>query len=110
MRCLLSLLIFSSLLPAADRPAIRDYIDSCAAHFGDVSRQIWEWAEVGYKETRSSALLQSELRAAGFQVKAGVAEIPTAFTATFGEGKPVIAILGEFDALPGLSQDVSPDR
>ena len=66
MRFLLSLLTCATLTIAADRPAVRDYIDSRAAHFGDVSRQIWEWAEVGYKETQSSALLQSELRAAGF--------------------------------------------
>jgi aminobenzoyl-glutamate utilization protein B len=95
---------------AADRPALRDFIDSRAGHFGDLSKQIWEWAEVGYKESQSSALLQSELRAAGFRIEASVADIPTAFTATYGEGRPVIGILGEFDALPGLSQEVSPER
>ena len=95
---------------AADHPALRDFIDSRAAHFGDLSKQIWEWAEVGYKESQSSALLQSELRAAGFRVEAGVADMPTAFTATYGEGRPVIGILGEFDALPGLSQEASPER
>src|SRR5262245_56759605 len=105
----ISLLIAASAL-AADRPVMRDYIDSRAAHFGDVSRKSWEWAEVGYKETQSRALPQSGMRAAGFKVQAGVADIPTAFTASFGEGKPVIAILGEFDALPGLSQDAVPDR
>ncbi|HEV8147651.1 MAG TPA: hypothetical protein VGP79_14775, partial [Bryobacteraceae bacterium] len=110
MRFLLSLLACSGVMHAADRPSMRDFIDSRAAHFGDVSRKIWEWAEVGYKETQSSALLQSELRSAGFRVQAGVADMPTAFTATFGEGKPMIAILGEFDALPGLSQEASPDR
>lgn len=66
--------------------------------------QIWEWAEPGYQETRSSALLAEMLKSAGFRLKTGVAEIPTAFTAEFGEGKPVIGILGEYDALPGLSQ------
>jgi aminobenzoyl-glutamate utilization protein B len=59
---------------------------------------------------KSSALLQSELTGAGFRVKAGVAGEPTAFVAEFGSGKPVIAILGEFDALPGLSQDAVPER
>jgi aminobenzoyl-glutamate utilization protein B len=110
MRFLLFVLASAALTHAADRPAMRDYIDSRAAHFGDISRKIWEWAEVGYKETQSSALLQNELRAAGFRVQAGVADMPTAFTASFGEGKPVIAILGEFDALPGLSQEASPER
>ena len=57
------------------------------------------------RRPESSALLQQQLKAAGFQVTAGVAGIPTAFVATFGSGKPVIGIVGEFDALPGLSQE-----
>ncbi|RIV77566.1 amidohydrolase [Pelagerythrobacter aerophilus] len=75
-----------------------------------VARQLWEWAEVGYQETKSSALLQSELEANGFTVKKGVAGIPTAFVAEYGNEGPVIAVLGEFDALPGLSQSASPLR
>ncbi len=67
--------------------------------------QIWSYAEVGYKEYKSTALLQQILKDDGFAVEAGVAEIPTAFVATYGTGKPVIGILAEFDALPGLSQD-----
>src|SRR3712207_1321741 len=66
--------------------------------------KIWEFAEPGYQEERSSALLAGMLEEAGFEVERGVAEIPTAFIASYGEGKPVIGILGEFDALPGLSQ------
>lgn len=75
-----------------------------------VARQLWEWAEAGYQETKSSALLQSELEANGFTVQDGVAGIPTAFIAEYGSEGPVIAILGEFDALPGLSQSASPLR
>ena len=67
--------------------------------------QIWGFAEVGYKEYKSSSLLQQTLKDNGFSVEAGVAEIPTAFVATYGSGKPVIGILAEFDALPGLAQD-----
>ena len=85
-------------------------IDRASARYADVARQIWQFAEVGYQEVRSSALLQSELRAAGFSVKDGVAGEPTAFVAEFGSGTPVIALLGEFDALPGLSQDSVPVR
>ena len=85
-------------------------MDSAAAHYGDVSRRIWEFAELGYKENKSAELLKSELRGAGFQLEENVAGIPTAFTATFGLGKPVIGIMGEYDALPGLSQDTTPDR
>jgi aminobenzoyl-glutamate utilization protein B len=72
--------------------------------------QIWDFAEVGYKETKSSALLQQQLRDAGFSVQAGVAGMPTAFVGTFGSGKPVIGILAEFDALPGITQTASPER
>ena len=66
--------------------------------------------ELGYHEEKSSALLQQHLQEAGFRVEAGVADEPTGFIASYGQGKPVIAILGEFDALPGLSQAALPDR
>jgi aminobenzoyl-glutamate utilization protein B len=75
-----------------------------------IALQIWNYAEVGYKEVKSSALLQETLSDNGFTVTAGVAGIPTAFVATYGTGKPVIGILGEFDALPGLSQEAVPER
>ena len=110
MKHLLPFLLLCGPLSAADHPEIRDSVDSKAQHFGDVSRKIWEFAEVGYKETKSSALLASELRTAGFTVEAGVAGMPTAFVASYGHGKPVIGILGEFDALPGLSQEDKPER
>ncbi|MES2645331.1 MAG: amidohydrolase [Bacteroidota bacterium] len=69
---------------------------------------IWDYAEVGYKEIKSAALLQNTLKENGFSLDAGVAGMPTAFVATYGSGKPVIGILAEYDALPGLSQDSSP--
>jgi aminobenzoyl-glutamate utilization protein B len=74
------------------------------------ARKIWEWAEVGYKEEKSAKRLADTLREAGFRVETGVAGIPTAFTATVGEGRPVIALLAEYDALPGLSQEAVPER
>jgi aminobenzoyl-glutamate utilization protein B len=72
-----------------------------------IALAIWDYAEVGFKENKSSLLLQNTLKDNGFNVEAGVAGMPTAFEATFGSGKPVIGILAEFDALPGLSQDTS---
>jgi aminobenzoyl-glutamate utilization protein B len=72
--------------------------------------QIWDYAEVGYKEVKSSALLQQTLKDNGFTVETGVAGIPTAFVATYGSGSPVIGILAEFDALPGLSQTNAPEK
>jgi aminobenzoyl-glutamate utilization protein B len=73
-----------------------------------VAKAIWDFAELGYQENRSSALLQAELAKEGFKVTKGVAEIPTAFVAEWGSGAPVIAILAEFDALPGVSQAAVP--
>ncbi len=95
--------------PAAHKQ-VQGFVDESAANWKQVSKQIWNFAELGYHEEKSSALLQSQLTAAGFRVQSGVAEEPTAFIASYGQGKPVIAILGEFDALPGLSQQTSPDR
>ena len=95
---------------SASHQQIERLVDSKSAEFCDVSKQIWGYAELGYHEQKSSALLQRELTQAGFHVEAGVAGEPTAFLASYGEGKPVIAMLGEFDALPGLSQATVPDR
>jgi aminobenzoyl-glutamate utilization protein B len=95
---------------AANTAPMLTGLDAAAAHYATVAKQIWTFAEVGYMEEKSSALLQSELKGAGFTVTAGVAGEPTAFIAEYGSGKPVIAILGEFDALPGLSQDSVPER
>lgn len=75
-----------------------------------VALQIWNYAEVGYKEVKSSALHQKTLSDNGFTVEAGVADIPTAFVATYGSGKPVIGILAEFDALPGLAQNATAEK
>jgi aminobenzoyl-glutamate utilization protein B len=93
-----------------ERAALLQKMDDRTQHFGELSRQIWELAELGYKEIKSSDLLKSELRSAGFQIQDNVAEIPTAFIASWGQGKPVIGILGEYDALPGLSQDDVPEK
>ena len=76
----------------------------------DAARKIWEWAEPGYQETKSAALLASLVEGEGFDVDRGVAGMPTSFVASFGSGRPVIAILAEFDALPGLSQEAVPTR
>ncbi len=85
-------------------------LDARATAYGDIALQIWDWAEMGYKEEKSSALLQKTLEDAGFTITKGVAGIPTAFVAEFGSGSPVIGILGEYDALPGLSQKAVPEK
>jgi len=76
----------------------------------DISDQIWEFAELGLEEFKSSKLLTNTLNKVGFSVKSNVADMSTAFFADYGQGKPVIGILGEYDALPGLSQKVQPYR
>jgi aminobenzoyl-glutamate utilization protein B len=73
--------------------------------FGIISDSIWHFAELGMQEYNSSALLVRTLSAEGFRVEAGVAGMPTSFVATWGSGPPVIGILGEYDALPMISQE-----
>lgn len=98
-------------LTAAERQAILGSLDKSAPRTAEVAKQIWGFAEVGYQETRSSTLLQGELKTSGFKVEAGVAGMPTAFVASFKTGPgPVIAILAEFDALPGMAQTADPSR
>ena len=77
-------------------------------HFSKIALQIWDNAELGYQEIGSSKLLSDALEKEGFKINKSVAGIPTAFIAEFGSKGPVIAILGEFDALPGLAQSTSP--
>jgi aminobenzoyl-glutamate utilization protein B len=74
----------------------------------EISDKIWEFAELGLIEVKSSALLADELEKHGFRVERDIAGMPTAFVATWGEGKPAVGIMGEYDALPGLSQKKVP--
>ncbi|AQG79935.1 amidohydrolase [Spirosoma montaniterrae] len=95
--------------PDKDKQTAIASLDSRFSDYAGISKQIWDFAELGYMEEKSSALLQEQLRKEGFTVSAGVAGIPTAFVATYGTGKPVIGILGEYDALPGLATEAKPD-
>ena len=97
-----------ALSPAAQ--ALLAKIDAREGEIAEVASALWDYAEVGYKEEKSSGLLKDRLRAEGFSVQEGVAGIPTAFVATWGSGEPVIALLAEMDALPGVSQDAVPER
>ncbi len=102
--------VFPLPLVAAAQDAQIAGIEARRDHYAGVARQIWEWAEVGYQEEQSSELLKAELDAAGFSVESGVAGMPTAFVASYGSGGPIIGILAEYDALPGISQDAVPER
>ena len=91
-----------------DNPNKARVIQSVEQHADDLinlSDRIWSYAEIAFKENQSSEALATFADQNGFKVTRGVAEIPTAFVAEYGSGKPIIGIMGEFDALPGLSQD-----
>ena len=118
IRCRVSALLIAvtialpSLAGAQDaKTMVADYIDENANSYGDIAQEIWELAELGYMETESSALLQSTLDGEGFEIEAGVAGIPTAFLASWKNGDgPIIGIMAEYDALPGITQDRQPIR
>lgn len=84
------------------------YLDASFETYDALSHSIWEEPELGYQEYRSVEKLVKHLESNGFSIEKGVADIPTAFVATFGSGSPVIGILAEYDALPGQSQAAVP--
>lgn len=96
--------------PNPNKQAVIEWVDNNATTLSEMSDKIWSYEEVAFQETKSSKLLADYAESQGFKVTRGVAEIPTAFIAEYGSGKPVIAILGEFDALPGLSQKTVPTK
>lgn len=87
-----------------------NYLNNSVQVYDKLQKSIWNNPELGFLETKSSGLLQQQLKDNGFSVESGVAGMPTAFVASYGNGSPVIGILAEFDALPGLSQDTVPYR
>jgi aminobenzoyl-glutamate utilization protein B len=98
-------------LSANDQATLIRSVDAYTPRISEVALKIWASPELGYQETKTTALLQDELRNAGFAIEAGVAGMPTAFVARAGTSDgPVIAILAEMDALPGMSQAADPDR
>ena len=103
-------LCLCSGLWAQSKKSVIKHIEKNQENYKKVAHQIWEYAEVGYQEEKSSALLKSQLEAAGFSIESGLAGIPTSFVATYGSGSPTIGILAEYDALPGISQDNVPER
>ena len=105
---LLASLLVTSNGWAVDHSNLDQNINNHQQQFEKIALQIWDIAEVGYQEYQSSSLLKDSLAKEGFRIEDNVANIPTAFIAEYGEGSPVIGILGEFDALPGLAQSAVP--
>src|SRR4051794_19824695 len=115
MRIFLVLSLIASTLSAApphlaEKQAAAAAIDANVARLTALSDQIWRYAETALQETKSSKALADYAEQQGFRVTRGVAGLPTAFVAEYGSGRPVIGIMGEYDALPGLSQKAEPAR
>ena len=110
---LVTLVLLTFAVPAAARqttPAKKMALDLVAKQRSDLitlSDRVWELAETALREDQSAKVLADYAEAKGFTVQRGVAGMPTAFVATYGQGRPVIAIMGEYDALPGISQKAS---
>ena len=107
-RRLLGLIFVLNLSNFVFAESINQNINNHKDQFEKVAMDLWDFAELGYQENQSSSRLINELEKEGFAILRGVADIPTAFIAEYSNGGPVIGILGEFDALPGLAQTSSP--
>ena len=94
----------------SSKKAAIDWVEDNKERLVEISDAIWGFAELGFVEYRSSKLLVDELERQGFDVERGVAGIPTAFVASWGSGRPIIGVMGEYDALPGLSQKAVPRK
>jgi aminobenzoyl-glutamate utilization protein B len=103
-------LAFADVKFTAEKKTAAATIDKSSAEMTALSDKIWAYAETALKETQSSKALADYAESKGFRVTRNVADMPTAFVAEFGSGKPVIGIMGEYDALPGISQKAQPTR
>jgi len=111
-KILLTLFLFTqfSIFAQKNENDILKELDNKKDFYSTIAQKIWNYAEMGYQEKKSTALLQKTLSDAGFKITKGIAGMPTAFIAEYGNGTPVIAILGEYDALPGLSQQAVAEK
>ncbi|MFQ5777299.1 MAG: amidohydrolase [Terriglobia bacterium] len=107
--CVSSSLAFAQGPDLLKRDALQE-AEALESTIDRIATELWEYAETALRENRSAALLVDTLEAAGFTVERGVAGMPTAFVATYGEGSPVIGILAEYDALPGVGNAAVPER
>lgn len=107
--CLLSIPMTAQKMNS-NKKAIVASVEAHKENLIKISDSIWALAETAFNESKSAEVLADYAEKNGLTVTRGVADIPTAFTATYGSGKPVISVLGEFDALPGLSQKTEPTK
>lgn len=104
------LAVLAASPPSDPKDALLAAVEAAHPRYATLARKLWSEPELGFLETQSSALLAAELERAGFRVERGVAGMPTAFVASFGSGEPVLGLLAEFDALPGMAQAAVPRR
>ena len=109
LACLLSTSGFAGDIAPVKQAAL-DQVESLAAKTGQIALELWEYSEIALREERSAELLASILESEGFHVDRGVAGMPTAFVASWGKGHPIIGILAEYDALPGVGNAAVPER
>jgi aminobenzoyl-glutamate utilization protein B len=107
---LLAPALVAAQAPRASRQAAIALVEKQRAELVRLSDRVWAHAEIGFREDSSAEALAAYAKANGFTVERGVAGMPTAFVASYGSGRPVIAILGEYDALPGISQKATTTR
>ncbi len=93
---------------SAEEQQILQGLDDKMEEYAGMAKAIWDVSELGFLEDKSTAILQNKLKEAGFKVESGLAGMPTSFVGSWGSGKPVIGLLAEFDALPGMSQAAVP--
>ena len=97
-------------IPDSGKQKILQTIDKDLEKYGKIAHEIWDLAELGFLEDKSTAILQNHLQQEGFKITKGVAGMPTAFVAEYGSGKPIIGLLAEYDALPDMSQAAVPTK
>jgi aminobenzoyl-glutamate utilization protein B len=102
-------LVLSQNADDLKRKAI-EQVESTRPLIEEMATNLWDYSEIALQETQSASLLIGKLREAGFRIEEGVAGMPTAFVATYGNGSPVIGILAEYDALPGVGNEAVPKR
>ena len=110
LMCLISIHLTGQKHVNENKQFVIDYVDNHYNSLTTLSDQIWSFEEVSFEETKSAAALMDHAKKQGFKVTSGIGEMPTAFIAEYGSGSPIIGILGEFDALPGLSQKTVPTK
>lgn len=93
-----------------EKEQIIQQMDEDLERYGEIAHEIWGLAELGFLENKSTQILQDHLKKEGFRIETGVGEMPTAFIAEYGSGKPIIGLLAEYDALPDMSQKASPTK